>query len=39
MTTTHELGDATVAELAGDIRGEVIRPGRPDYDTARVGDG
>jgi FAD/FMN-containing dehydrogenase len=35
MTTMHELGDATVAELSRAIRGEVIRPGDPAYDTVR----
>ena len=39
MTATapsrHELGDATVAELAATLRGQVIRPGDPDYETAR----
>jgi FAD/FMN-containing dehydrogenase len=35
MTNTHELGEASVAELDQAIRGEVIRPGDPDYAAAR----
>jgi len=39
MTTTdtrHDaLGDATLAELAQGLRGELIRPGDPAYDEAR----
>src|SRR3954447_21188690 len=38
-TQTHDsriLGDATVAELAAELRGEVIRPGDDAYDTARA---
>jgi FAD/FMN-containing dehydrogenase len=34
--TTSVLGDATVAELAEAVRGEVIRPGDPGYDDARA---
>jgi FAD/FMN-containing dehydrogenase len=30
------LGDATIAELAGELRGQVIMPGDPDYDSARA---
>src|SRR3954447_10860013 len=30
------LGDATVAELAAEIRGEIIRPGDAAYDEARA---
>jgi len=36
MTTTQTvLGDATIAELAESVRGEVISPGDPGYDEAR----
>ena len=38
-TETQEsriLGDATVAELAAELRGEVIRPGDDEYDAARA---
>ena len=38
-TTTNEtrvLGDATVAELAAELRGSVICPGDPKYDEARA---
>ncbi|HEX6715178.1 MAG TPA: FAD-binding oxidoreductase [Thermoleophilaceae bacterium] len=38
-TTTNEsrvLGDATVAELAAELRGSVICPGDPGYDEARA---
>jgi FAD/FMN-containing dehydrogenase len=37
--TTNEsrvLGDATVAELAAELRGNVVCPGDPDYDDARA---
>jgi FAD/FMN-containing dehydrogenase len=34
--TTTVLGDATVAELAQAVRGEVICPGDPGYDDARA---
>jgi hypothetical protein len=34
--TTAALGDATVAELAEAVRGEVIRPGDDGYDNARA---
>src|SRR5205814_5196905 len=30
------IGDATVAELAAELRGEVIRPGDEAYDSARA---
>src|SRR3954447_21387641 len=30
------LGDATVAELAAELRGDVIRPGDDEYDAARA---
>src|SRR3954453_19094245 len=30
------LGDATVAELAAELRGDVIRPGDEAYDAARA---
>jgi FAD/FMN-containing dehydrogenase len=30
------IGDATVAELAAELRGEVIRPGDASYDQARA---
>ena len=33
---TRVIGDATVADLAGELRGEVIRPGDHDYDSARA---
>jgi FAD/FMN-containing dehydrogenase len=33
---TRVLGDATVAELAAELRGHVICPGEPDYDDARA---
>jgi FAD binding domain/Berberine and berberine like len=41
MTATHTnetrvIGDATVAELAAELRGEVIRPGDEAYDSARA---
>src|SRR4051812_28755958 len=41
MTATQStdgriLGDATVAELAAELRGSVIRPGDADYDSARA---
>ena len=41
MTATHPnetrvIGDATVAELAAELRGEVIRPGDGQYDQARA---
>jgi FAD/FMN-containing dehydrogenase len=35
MTTVHALGDATITELAGSIRGSLVRPGEPDYELAR----
>jgi FAD/FMN-containing dehydrogenase len=39
MTTTQPrsdtLGEATLGELAQALRGELIRPGDPDYDDAR----
>jgi FAD/FMN-containing dehydrogenase len=39
MTTTQPrpdtLGEATLGELAQALRGELIRPGDPDYDEAR----
>jgi FAD/FMN-containing dehydrogenase len=39
MTTTQPrsdtLGEATLGELAEALRGELIRPGDPDYDEAR----
>jgi FAD/FMN-containing dehydrogenase len=39
MTTTQPrtdtLGEATLGELAQGLRGELIRPGDPDYDEAR----
>src|SRR4051794_36321004 len=33
---TRVIGDATIAELEGELRGQVIRPGDADYDTARA---
>src|SRR3954469_15667834 len=41
MTATQStdgriLGDATVAELAAELRGSLIRPGDDDYDSARA---
>src|SRR3954451_606892 len=33
---TRVLGDATVAELAAELRGNVICPGDPGYDDARA---
>jgi FAD/FMN-containing dehydrogenase len=33
---TRVLGDATVAELAAELRGSVICPGDPGYDEARA---
>jgi FAD/FMN-containing dehydrogenase len=33
---TRVLGDATVAELAAELRGNVICPGDPGYDEARA---
>jgi hypothetical protein len=33
---TRVIGDATVAELAAELRGEVIRPGDQAYDSARA---
>src|SRR3954463_13666232 len=33
---TRVLGDATVAELAAELRGSVICPGDPSYDDARA---
>jgi FAD/FMN-containing dehydrogenase len=35
-STTHRLGDATVAELERGLRGELIRPGDEGYDAARA---
>ena len=38
MTTpegTHVLGEATLAELRGQVLGPVITPSDPDYDKAR----
>ena len=34
-TTHHALGEATLAELEQSLRGQLIRPGDPDYDDAR----
>src|SRR5436190_23595317 len=41
MAATHTqetriLGDATIAELAAELRGAVIRPGDEGYDAARA---
>jgi FAD/FMN-containing dehydrogenase len=41
MAATHTqdsriLGDATIAELAAELRGDVIRPGDDGYDVARA---
>src|SRR5215212_3159278 len=41
MTATHTneprvIGDATIADLAAELRGEIIRPGDHDYDSARA---
>jgi FAD/FMN-containing dehydrogenase len=41
MTATHPnetrvIGDASVAELAAELRGTVIRPGDDEYDSARA---
>src|SRR3954452_2813416 len=41
MAATHTqetriLGDATIAELAAELRGDVIRPGDEGYDAARA---
>jgi FAD/FMN-containing dehydrogenase len=33
---TRIIGDATVAELAAELRGHIIRPGDDDYDDARA---
>jgi FAD/FMN-containing dehydrogenase len=33
---TRVIGDATIAELEAELRGEVIRPGDPRYDEARA---
>src|SRR3954451_10795219 len=33
---TRVLGDATVAELAAELRGNVVCPGDPSYDEARA---
>jgi FAD/FMN-containing dehydrogenase len=33
---TNVVGEATVAELQASLRGEVIRPGDPEYDEARA---
>jgi FAD/FMN-containing dehydrogenase len=33
---TRIIGDATVAELAAELRGHIIRPGDEDYDDARA---
>src|SRR5215212_680772 len=35
-TNKHVLGDASVAELAAELRGSVVRPGDADYDAARA---
>jgi FAD/FMN-containing dehydrogenase len=35
-TEARVIGDASVAELAAELRGEVIRPGDPEYDSARA---
>jgi len=39
MTTTQQspsrIGEATIAEFAGGLRGTAIRPGDQDYDSAR----
>lgn len=29
-------GDAAIAALRGALRGELLEPGGPDYDTARI---
>src|SRR4051794_22471808 len=34
-TRAHVLGEATVAELAAELRGGIIRPGDDGYDEAR----
>ena len=39
MTTVHALGDATITEFAGSIRGYLIRPGDPDYDAGTRASG
>src|SRR5262245_31349212 len=36
VSDSRILGDATVAELAAELRGEVIRPGDDAYDVARA---
>lgn len=35
-TAKGVLGDATVAELEAGLRGSVVRPGDPDYESARA---
>jgi FAD/FMN-containing dehydrogenase len=35
-TTSHVLGEATLAELEQGLHGRLIRPGDADYDEARV---
>ncbi len=35
VTTASILDPVAIGELAGDLRGEVIRPGEPAYDEAR----
>jgi FAD/FMN-containing dehydrogenase len=40
MTATADardvIGEATLAELEGTLRGQLVRPGDPDYDQARA---
>src|SRR5919197_5815992 len=35
-TARGVLGEATLAELEGTLRGELVRPGDPGYDQARA---
>ncbi|MFG2603438.1 FAD-binding oxidoreductase [Streptomyces sp. NPDC048514] len=35
-TAKGVLGDATIAELEAGLRGSVVRPGDPDYESARA---
>src|ERR1700728_1499781 len=36
MTTTASRPDAALSDLADQLRGQLVRPGDPDYDGARA---